>query len=321
MAEDRTYIVARVRAVEGKMPGGAWFQRMAGIPMEGFLGPLREHYRGFEQVDSLFEFERGLEAERSGYIDMVAGLIPDPGHRLFFRGAYDFDNVIHAWKAAKLGREPVLNGFGSLDSQTVKEAVDAGDWGTLPEFLRTLPEKLEGAHSEGGLALAEYTGESMKWRFTLESAPDEESHKIVRCRIDLMNVKTLIRFKRYSVRKQMPAAVWLGNGLIEPGRFISLAGEPEDELYSFLKTSDYRGLLSLGLGRDIPGWRIDPVLSNYLLDVSAESRYRFFDLSPVIHYLLLRERDEQILRMIIVGKLNRLSQELILEGIRAHLPS
>ena len=68
---DYTYIVARLRAIEAELPDKAWFQRLARSDSGQLIGSLREHYRGFERVDEVDEFERGLEAERVSCLSLI----------------------------------------------------------------------------------------------------------------------------------------------------------------------------------------------------------------------------------------------------------
>jgi len=321
VAEDYTYIVARVRAIEAAMPDVAWFQRLARTSQTGLIATLREYYHGFETVDSLFEFEKGIEAEKVAVLNLISNLIADPGTRIFLRGGDDCDNVLHTWKAQKLGARPTLNPFGLVEGEVVEKAIASGDWEPLPEYCRDLLGELE---TWGGMEAppeAEYRGEAAKWRFLMSAAPDARAREFVRMKIDLMNIKTFVRLKRTSLRREALDLVWIACGGIESAKLAALFKEPEDELYAFLEMTDYRGLVRLGLGKDIPLWRIDPLMRRHLLSILGESRYRFFDISPVLYHLELWERDMQLLRSIIVGKLNRLPEEMIMERADTLLPS
>ncbi len=64
---------------------------------------------------------------------------------------------------------------------------------------------------------------------------------------------------------------------------------------------------------------MDAVLRRATMELLGGSRYRHFDISPVLYHVELRERDEEILRRIITGKLNRMNEEMLLERVEALL--
>ncbi|HER44080.1 MAG TPA: hypothetical protein ENO08_06440 [Candidatus Eisenbacteria bacterium] len=321
MARDYTYIVARLRALEAEMPDAAWFQRLARSPVGGLVSMAREFFPGFEQAGSAAEFESGLEAERTGFMVFLAKLLGDGPEILFLLSEYDFDNLLHAWKAAKLGREPVLTGAGLVDPDSVRKAAAEGARDILPTHIGRLLEELERQIEKGDLASAQYAGEAMKYRFLLDAAPGEAARGHVRRRIDLSNMKTLIRLARSSLRGAGVERALLDGGSIERDRFAGLLGEPEEELYSFLEYSDYRSLLRMGLGREADLWKIDSVLSGFLLGALEESRLSFFDLSPVLYHIALRARNERAVRAVFAGRPNGLPEDLVLERVEAALAS
>ncbi len=321
MAEDYTYAVARLRAIEAVMPDKAWFQRLARTPEEGMLAALREYYPAFEGMSSLAEFEGGLEAEKLGILELISALVPDPCANEFFRAGYDFDNLVHVWKASRLGAAAVLVPFGLVDTARIEEAVRGEGRGGLPEHLALLLERLRAMGENRDLLAAEFMGEQAKWDFLCGRAQGAPAREYIRVKIDLVNIKNYIRMKRVELHGTISEAVWLDGGTIETVRWRSLFREPEDELYKFLEMTNYRNLLRFGLEGETPLWRIEPMLDTQLLLCIDDSRYRFFDISPVIYHLEMHERNERLLREIIVGSMNRLPEDMILEKVDALLMS
>lgn len=321
VAEDYTYIVARLRAVEAALPERAWFERLSRAPEENLLGSLREHFRAFEGVGSLLEFERALTEERAGALDLVSSLLSGERARLLLRAGHDFDNVRHAWKASKLGREATaLTPFGLVPAAAVAETFAGKLRGALPPHLERLVETLDASYEASkSLATAEYAGEAAKRRFLFETAPDERAAEYLRMKVDLANIGSFVRLRREPFRSEGLAAAWLPGGEIPPDRFASLFGEPVDEFFSYLATTSYRFLGAAGLAKDAPLWRVDAVLRRATMELLGGSRYRHFDISPVLYHVELRERDEEILRRIITGKLNRMNEEMLLERVEALL--
>jgi vacuolar-type H+-ATPase subunit C/Vma6 len=317
---DYTYLVARLRAIEAVMPDRAWCQRLARTPEDGLLGALREQYRGFEQVETLLEFEGGIESTLAEGIELVSALIPDRDVLLFLRAGYDFDNVVHAWKAKRLDAGATFNPFGLIEREAVEQAVARGDWGDLPLHVRAVGERLEREGESIDTVAAEQIGASAKWAFLLEAAPGAGARAVVRRMIDLGNVKTFIRCKRTTLRRTDPVLLWIEGGEIDTDRLSLLFREGEEELYGYLQYSSYRGMLRSGLDSSVPLWRIDPIVRRELFGSLAESRYRFFDFTPVLYHMELLKRNAELLRLVIVSKQNRLPEEMVLERLDAYLP-
>lgn len=322
MAGDYTYIVAWLRSVEARLPDRAWFEHFARTPRESLLGALREYYPAFEAAGSIVEFESALEAEKLAMLEKITALLRDGDAKLFIRTGYDFANVLAAWKAGKLGRRPPLVPFGLVPAETVERAVALGVRGGLPEHLVALVEILERTYAvTKSLAACEYAGERESWRFLFGVAPGEESRGYLRRKIDLANIKTFFRLRRTQLRREHLETVWIDGGEIEPGRLQALVRGPEEDFFASLAMTSYSALRSRGLGPETPLWMVDPILKRELMDMLGQSRYRSFDFSPVIYHIELRERDEEMLRAVIVGKLNQLPEELMLERVEALLPS
>jgi vacuolar-type H+-ATPase subunit C/Vma6 len=322
VAEDYTYIVARLRAVEAGKPDRAWFERLARTPEASLLGSLREQYRAFESVSAPDEFERALETEKTAMLDLVTGLLRDERPREFIRARYDFDNLAHAWKASKLGAAPALTRFGLVPAETIAAAAPGAAGGNLPGHLERLRERLEAVYEETkSLAEATYAAEAAKWRHLLEIAPDDASTRCVRRTIDWINIRSFIRLRRTALRKETSAAVWLEGGEIETSTLAELFREEEDAFFSLIGSASCARFLGSSFSRETPLWMLDPLLRRAVMDVLAESRYRFFEFAPVLYHIELGEREFDIVRAVVVGALNRMGEERALERLDALWPS
>ncbi|HSG28325.1 MAG TPA: V-type ATPase subunit, partial [Candidatus Krumholzibacterium sp.] len=317
MAQDYTYIVARLRALEASMPDEAWFQRIARTPAESLLAAIREFYRGFDTVDSLYDFEDGLEAGRKELLDLLGSLISDPDATLFLRAGYDLDNLIHAYKAGSMGAPASMNGFGLVDPEVIGRAVTGVSTVDLPGYMKEFMDRLAALGDPADPGLVEYEGEALKWAFLYSVAPGRVAREYLSTKIGLTNIRMFIRLKRSPLRKQVPGSVWIEGGEIDRPTLATLFREPEDELHSYLAYTSDRGLAAMGLGTATPLWKVEAILDRQLLARIGESSYRFFDMGPVLYHIELREKNEHLLRLLLTGKLNRLPDERILEGVEA----
>lgn len=313
---DYTYIVARLNALEAEMPDRSWFQRLARGSADGLLGSIREYFDGFENVGSLYDFENGLMAEKRKILELVSQLISEEVTIRFLRAGYDFDNMCFLWKAKMENEQPVFNNCGLVDPEEIMvRAVESDDIRYLPDYLKELYQELGGRSDRKNPVEIEQICERSKWEFILYSASSPSARLFTRRRIDIINIKNFIRLKRTEFIKDNVESIWLDGGGIGTGRLVSFFNQPESEFLSYLETSDYRNLITRGLEAATPLWKIDFLLFSFLIHQMDQSRYRYFDISPVLYHLLLRERNEQLIRTLVTCKLNEFPEDMITERI------
>jgi len=324
---DYTYIVARLNAVEASMPEDSWFERLARMETGSIQSSLREYFRGFENAESIRQFETVLEAEKLRGLDLVSKLISSRDVLIFLRGGYDFDNFLYLWKTKLLGGENDIDEgkhfvpFGLIPQDRMKEAINSETGTQLPFYIKEIFERLSGITDADQILMAQSLCESAKWRCLLDMAPSPYAVFITKCRIDLENIKSLIRAKRTDFRKDSQDYIWISGGDIERLTLEKFFKEPEDELYLYLNTSRYSWLTSHGLDSETALWKIDPLIFKQIFNMMVDSRYRYFDIGPVICHLEIRERNIMLLRSVITGKINHMPDNDILEMVESILPS
>ncbi len=323
MSDEYTYIVSRLNALDAALPDEDWFARFARSAPDSLLSPLKEYFMGFEAVESIEDFESGLQLERAKILDLISSCIDEEDTLIFIRGEYDFDNLLYLWKAEK--RKGLKSAafvektlpWGMVPVEILKKALDEGSGAFLPGYLKSLYGYLEGLDDESALNRARYLAESEKWRCLLEKAPEKAAVYYTRCRIDLENIRMFIRIKRTGLHRDPEGQTWIGGGHLDALLLGSLFSAGEDEFYSYLKTSMHSGLLEGGLEKDTPIWQVDYILSGHLLSLISESRLRYFDIGAVLYHIEKRKMIEAVLRSIITGLTNRLPQKAVSETVES----
>jgi len=320
LGADFTYVVARLRAIEASMPDSSWFQRLARTTEDSLLAVLREHFRGFEEIQSVHEFGDALERERVSYLDLLSKIIPDEKYTYFIKKSYDFDNLIRTWKGKKLDEEAHLYLCGNIHPDIVKSAVEHESLLDFPEYLKDLYEALERSYEASqDISDAQFVGESLKLQHLLSTAPDSDAKRYVTQIIDLENIKTFIRLKKIPLRKNVPECVWIPGGEIDEWRLKKLFQEGEEEFLAYLKLTSYRNVIAGELDSSTPLWRVQTLLDRSRLELLRESRYQFFSFMPVLYHVELYELNLRLVRTIITGILNRLQEDQIAEQVEALL--
>jgi V/A-type H+-transporting ATPase subunit C len=319
LAVDFTYAVARLRAIEASMPDRAWFMRMVRSDGRQLLSGAREYYAGFEQVEALHEFEKGIEADTASLFELLTSVLGECAETEFLRAAADFDNYVLAVKGRMLDAEPVLADTGTVPPDVIGTAAGSGDPSGLTDRLKKLHDVIAGPRDRDEPAALDREGEKAKWSYMLATAPSREAAEWVRLRIDRANIKSFARLRLTGLRRGGVSDVWIPGGTIEASRFASLYSEPFEDFLSFLGYTEWRGLLSRGFDREMPAWKIDTALDAQLLDLMSGARSRFFDIMPLLYHVELRERNARVLRTIFTGRINNLPEDDTAESVEALL--
>ncbi len=301
------------------MPDRAWFMRMVRSPARQLLAGMREHYPGFEGVEALHDFERGIEADIGSLYDLFSSILGEGPVTEFLRAGCDFDNYVLALKGKMLGAEPVLLPFGRTRPELIETAADSGDPSLLPEYLKDLHDALVKVLERGLPDEIDHKGELAKWQYLLGAAPSQEARHWVRLRIARANIKSFARLRMTGLRKGDTAGIWIAGGTIDASRFEGLYSEPFEDFLSFLGSTDWRGLPALGFDGEMEAWKIDTALDSTLLDLIGNSRSRFFDVMPLLYHLELKRKNGRILRTIITGRINNLPEDDIAGSVEALL--
>jgi len=199
----------------------------------------------------------------------------------------------------------------------LENALDEDSSAFLPDYLKSLFDSLGGLDSESDLKRARYLTESEKWNCMLEKAPEEAARHYTRCRIDLENIRMFIRVKRTGLHRDSEGLIWIDGGYLDTLLLGNLFKGGGDELYSYLKTSVYSGLVDGGLDKDTPIWQVDPILFGQLLKMISEGRFRYFDIGAVLYHIEKRKMLETVLRSIITGVGNRLPKKAVAETVES----
>ena len=63
-------------------------------------------------------------------------------------------------------------------------------------------------------------------------------------------------------------------------------------------------------------WQLERTTDNRLMELARRGKADIFTIGPILGFLLAREAEAKAIRLIMVGKLNRLPQEKIRERLR-----
>ena len=143
--------------------------------------------------------------------------------------------------------------------------------------------------------------------------------KLVLATIDLTNVRTLIRLKKQGQGREFASRVLIEGGAISKETLISIINETPENIISKLSTTIYSDIIKEGIENfkeSNSASLLEKLSDNYIMDLMKGARLVTFGPDRILSYIYAKETEIKIIRIIMVGKLNNISQEVIRERLR-----
>jgi len=135
---------------------------------------------------------------------------------------------------------------------------------------------------------------------------------------DLLNIKTYLRVKRTGRTKEVLERALLPGGELDMTKLVQLV-EPIEVLIDRLMYSRYSQVVEDGVQtyqKTDTLTRFEKLADDFLLKSIKQSKYLTFGPEPLAGYLLAKENELKLIRIIMVGKINHLPTEEIKERLR-----
>ncbi|HPU00420.1 MAG TPA: V-type ATP synthase subunit C [Bacillota bacterium] len=321
------YAVGRIRALERRLIDRNRFNRMIEAPSpEEVLKILAEtdYAAAMAGLESVYDFEPALRDELGRSYLELKKMSPRPEIIDLFLLRFDIHNLKALFKARYLGTEAeMLYSFGTLSLPLLREAVAALDFRELPPRLRCAAAQVadEFALSSDSQAI-DLILDRFLYDELVSSSREMGSHfleEFFQKQVDLINIKTFIRLQRIGRDRAFLQKVLLPHGRLGPEFFIALYGNSLEQLAGELAAGEYGPLVGEGLRHWLERKslaRLEKLSDDFLTAFLQRGKHTPFGLEALVGYLWAREMEIKNIRLILVGKINRLPQEAIRERMR-----
>ena len=143
--------------------------------------------------------------------------------------------------------------------------------------------------------------------------------KLVLATIDLTNIRTLIRLKKQGKGREFASKVLIEGGAINKDTLVSTINETPENIINKLSTTIYSDIIKEGIEsftESNSASLLEKLSENYIMSLMKGSRLVTFGPDRLLAYIYAKETEIKIIRIIMVGKLNNISQQLIRERLR-----
>ena len=238
---------------------------------------------------------------------------------------YDFHNIKVMLKEKFMGKDlsNLYIDIGTIDFNRLKSFFIAGDLKSIdPKFSKPIeavikdfeetkdPQRidilLDRYYFSELYSLAEETGIDLFIAYVKDS-------------IDFLNVSTVIRLKKQGKDSRFFKDIVLENGNIDKDDIIQSLNDTLDVMMTKFKNVKISAELTKGLEDYQETGRLSAFeknMDNYLMSLNKPSKSVVFGPEPLFSYLVAKEMEIKILRIIMVSKINNLSPQATRERLR-----
>ena len=271
------------------------------------------------------DYEEILTAELKRVYDLVYEISPIKEVVKIMNLKYDYHNAKVLLKEKVLGKDlsSMLIKLGNIDLQEIKRKIDSDN---LKSLNGTLGKGIQEA-----MKSFEETKDPQKIDIIIDKYMFKELVEInkalnykfidnlVKAIIDSTNIRTLLRIKKQNKGRDFAGEVIFEGGDIDSSKLISLINESPENIMSKLQSTIYSDLIKEGFEGYIAtesASLLEKLSDNYIMDLMKNSKLVTFGPERLLSYIYAKETEIKVIRIIMVGKLNNIAEEVIRERLR-----
>lgn len=324
---DYLFSTARVRSIEKYMLSRERAEKMIDAKNnEDALRILYDCNYGLgKDLVAPKDFEILLAEEHKKTYDFIISVAPEINDFKIFLYTYDYHNLKVMMKSEFLGIDAAasLVDTGSIDLNTLKYAVKERDFRELTENMAdALKEVIEQFPKNNDPQVIDIIFDKYCYDEILKSAKTVENKFIedyVVFQIDLINLKTFMRLKKMNKSWDFFSKVFIDGGKIPEQVFVKNYDENFENLAAQLFVYGYKDLFLEGVeayNRTGKFTLLEKLFDNKLIEHVRSAKYISYGIEPLAAYLIAKEHEIKIARIIMAGRLAGIPSELIRERMR-----
>jgi len=269
----------------------------------------------FRQISSPHQYEEALLNARIDLFNEIEGLIYDPEVMKVLRGQFDFYNITVLLKGKIAEKDFIYYclPLGVLSVAELEGIFKEESYHKLPIYIRESVEtgiETYFTHHHN-LQLLNFSIERDMAKFLTEYPENDFLAGYYKMWVDVTNLKTILRLFFLERYQKLAKFALLPGGFIPKEEILSENLEEIESLGDLYHRTVYSTLLehrgSLALVEQVA----ELLLLSYLRLVTYES----IGIEPIISYLFMKENEIRNLRVIFIGKINEVEDEMIKEKL------
>lgn len=321
------YAVARIRAIEKKLLDKAGIDRMVDAKSpEDSLKVVIEAGYGDPSGDLLQvqDYEKLLKEEQKKVYELIKEIAPEPEIFDLFLHRNDYHNLKVLIKSEFLGQDndEIFVDFGTISVNKLKVMVKDRNLSEMPKIMRDAVEECIDTFNR--------TGDSQSIDLILDRASFGHMKEIakksgydflirlVEIMADIANIKIFLRIKKLGKSWDFLQKVLLPGGSIDSKALIENFDGSIDNFINMLFYKPYgkltEGLESFKASGSMT--KFEKLSDNFIILYAKKSVYKPLSIEPLVGYIIAKENEIKNIRIIMVGKINGIPNDIIRERLR-----
>ena len=322
------YAVTRTRALETKLLDKAKIERLIDAKnAEEVIKVLSEtEYAGLiSELSSALDYEKMLSMELEKTYAYLREISPSPELAKIFLIKYDIHNLKVLLKSSLLGEDndALLINIGTLPIIKLKEMVKEKDFrdidSIVADALKIISDQMV---EEPNPQLIDLMLDKCLYELMYKLAKQSKSNFLIdfiSAQIDIVNLRTFFRIRVMGFGRDYLAKVIFPNGKLDLDFYGRYFEEPLETIADKLWATDYHKAIQEGLESYVKTksfTKLERLTDDFMLDIAKKGKYVAFGIEPLVGYLMAKENEVKIIRIIMVGKINSIPNDIIRERLR-----
>ena len=327
MALDRTIYaqsVSRARTLETRLLDKAKFESMIEARDAADIFRMLQDSPYSEYVTRP-SYEEGLKHALEDFYHEMYKTVPVKELLDVLALRYDAHNIKALLKCSLSGRstEGMLIDAGTIPLRNLEEMVRNENFRDMPKALRRSMETgIDSYKNTGDSQNMDMTIDKGMYEYMLERAESSKQDYIgdfVRLLIDITNIKAFIRVKAQERSRELFTRIYICGGRLDVDLLTGSFAESLENLPGRMYHTEHYGWVKEGIEEYLKSGSIGCIEKsgdNYLTKAMKKSKFISFGPEPLVAYIIAKENEIRMLRIIITGKLNGVPPELLRERLR-----
>ncbi len=320
--------ISRIKVLETRLLDKAKFDRMIESPSaEEALKIIQENEYSIHlgKIKKPQEYDILLSEELKRIYALLVEVSPVKGLVDMMSIRYDYHNikVLLKAKALEANLDYLLIDIGTVDLDKLKVYINSEDYVDLSPIMREGTSK---AATEFKInkdpQIIDIILDSYMFKDMLSKAMKLENEFIInylKISIDLINIKTLFRVKKQNKDRDFLMMVILSGGKLDKDVFLNAINESMDSFSQKLSYTDYGNILKQAQEEYLNTGKMngfEKLSENFIMDIMKDTKFISFGPEPLLAYLIAKETEIKNIRIIMVGKLNKVAPAFLRERLR-----
>ena len=280
------------------------------------------------------DFENSLNQELLHTYDVIRNISKVSTFNFLyftFASKYDFHNIKILIKSKYLKKDisnELFSPIGTINKEKLNLAIKDEKYEDIPDSFEFLIKKTFSEYSKfKDPEIIDFILDKERYIMIFNKIREVEIieteelflRRFIKINIDLNNIISCIRAKIRGDRKTFTKEFLIPEGDFKIENIVEIYDSPLSSWFEKLIHTDYKDIVEMGVNyfqQNNSLMELEKLRDNFILNFSKIGKYITFGIEPLVGFITAKENDIKNIRIILSGKLNKLTPDQIKERVR-----